>query len=134
MYNVIRLLYLHNKYSVYGCFGTEYDKENPADVHVIKIHKYKREFWKANCPILLLEEQMAAGGLLLPGAKEAIINEIDAEIADAFSFAKSSPFPGQADWHDLNYSTSSPMADRLLADVESAEFDQNQDMTIPRPY
>jgi pyruvate dehydrogenase E1 component alpha subunit len=92
------------------------------------------EFWKANCPIVLLEEQMAASGLLVPGAKEEIISAIDAEIADAFSFAKGSPFPGSSDWHDLNYSTSSPLADRLLVDVESAEFDQNQEMTIPRPY
>ena len=96
--------------------------------------KQELEFWESNCPIALLEEQMVVHGLLSEDTKSAIIDEVDAEIADAFDFAKSSPFPSLSNWEELNFNPESPMADRLLVDIESADFDQNQDMTIPRPY
>ena len=92
------------------------------------------EFWKTNCPIALLEEQMIIGGLLTPVIKETIVNEIDAEIDEAFRFAKNSPFPGKTDFTKLNYSTVSPLADKLLHDIQAAEFDQYQSLTIPAPY
>lgn len=92
------------------------------------------EFWKTNCPIELLEEQMTAYEQLTPAIKAEIVGEIDAEIADAFSFAKSSPFPGQADWLALNYNPASPLADKLLSEAESVDFNENQAITVPKPY
>ena len=92
------------------------------------------EFWKRNCPILLLEEQMRANGSLTDIDKENIITEINAEIADAFQFAKNSPFPTRANWAELNYSTSSPVADTLLVETDLAEFNQDQAYAIPGPY
>ncbi len=53
---------------------------------------------------------------------------------EAFIFAKESPFPDPADWNDMNYSSSTPMADRLLTDIENEEFDETQDLTLPKPY
>lgn len=97
--------------------------------------KSELEFWKNNCPIALLEEQMIAHGLLTTDRKEAIMNDINTEIAEAFRFAKNSPFPSEPNWERLNYSDESPMADKLLHDnTESGKFDQDQEDTIPEPY
>jgi pyruvate dehydrogenase E1 component alpha subunit len=92
------------------------------------------EFWKSNCPIELLEERMAASGMLTPETKLAVEREADTEIADAFQFAKSSPFPSANGWREANYSDASPLADRLLVDLDSAQVDGNQADAIPRPY
>jgi TPP-dependent pyruvate/acetoin dehydrogenase alpha subunit len=96
--------------------------------------KSELEFWKTNCPIALLEEQMIACGLLTLAVKERIVNEIDQEITDAFQFAKSSKFPGDINWLRFNYSNTSPLADSLLHETISGEFDENQEYTIPGPY
>jgi pyruvate dehydrogenase E1 component alpha subunit len=92
------------------------------------------EFWKANDPILLLEEAMRAAGRFDEAKKAAVVKEIDQEIAEAFTFAKNSPFPGAIDWQLANYDLTSPLADRLLKDVESAVFNHAQKDTIPAPY
>ncbi len=63
-----------------------------------------------------------------------MVAEIDAAIAESFDFAKTSPFPKDADWPELNMGSATPEADRLLQDVESRPFDQNQAITIPGPY
>lgn len=94
----------------------------------------ERAFWKANCPILLLEEQLLARGWLTPAKKEAMMGEIRKELAEAFSFAKRSPFPSVTDWRDLNYSPSSPAADRLLLDADAEIFNYDQADAIPAPY
>lgn len=96
--------------------------------------KSELEFWKANCPINLLEEQMIISGLLTPTIKKAMIDEINEEVADAFKFAKRSPFPSDANWTKLNYSTASPLADRLLYEAKLGEFYEDQADTIPQPY
>jgi pyruvate dehydrogenase E1 component alpha subunit len=94
----------------------------------------ERQFWKENCPVALLEEQMAARGLLTPDYKERLLGEITAEIDAAFRFARSSPFPANADWSALNDCPDSPLADRLLIDDTSAAFDENQRYAVPGPY
>jgi pyruvate dehydrogenase E1 component alpha subunit len=96
--------------------------------------KPELDFWKINCPITLLEEQMIAHNLLNSVEKRTIISEIDKEICDAFAFAKISKFPNVLNWGKLNYSTNSLLADRLLRDIESTEFNQHQKDTIPIPY
>lgn len=93
------------------------------------------EFWKQNCPILLLEEQMVTNNLLTQEIKEDKIIKINNEIAEAFKFAKESPFPDVADWEDHNYESKTPLADKLLADIDKREeFNQNQPETVPGPY
>jgi hypothetical protein len=54
------------------------------------------------------------------------VTKVEGEIAEAFRFAKASPFPGRPDWTDLNWSAATPEADRLLAEVDLAEFDPHQ--------
>src|SRR5262249_60742267 len=56
------------------------------------------------------------------------------EIAAAFAFAKASPFPAGAHWHAWNLATHTPLADRLLQDVEAGRFDQYQAEAGPGPY
>ena len=92
------------------------------------------DFWKQNCPIILLEEKLLASGLLTAASKAQIIGEIDAEIKGAFEFAKRSPFPKNADWMNLNYCLESPLADKLLDDAEHHVFNQNQAESVPGPY
>ena len=90
--------------------------------------------WKDNCPIALLEEAMIAKNLLPDSRKEALLKEIDAEIAESFRFAKSSPFPKVREWASMNYASSSPVADALLADVEVEAFDADQAMVRAKGY
>lgn len=92
------------------------------------------EFWKGNCPIELLEEKMLQAGWITPAAKTAMMAEIDTEVADAFAFAKSSPFPTSTDWGPMNLSPVTPEADRLLEDAEFGEFDQHQNEALLAPY
>lgn len=92
------------------------------------------EFWKANCPIALLEEQLLPAGWLSEEQKLTMIAEIDQEIADAFQFARSSPFPTCANWEELNRSASSPLAEKLLPASTHGEFDENQPVAVLAPY
>jgi acetoin:2,6-dichlorophenolindophenol oxidoreductase subunit alpha len=92
------------------------------------------DFWKQYCPIKLLEESMIAARLLDQEKKDQVYREIETEIEEAFAFARESPFPESASWQELNYCGDSPLADRLLHDVEGTAFDQNQQEAIPGPY
>jgi len=90
--------------------------------------------WKANCPIALLEEGMRARGWLSDAARVEMLRAIDDEIADAFRFAKGSPFPSAGNWMSMNLSTRSPVADRLLAEVHLDGFDENQVVVQAKGY
>jgi TPP-dependent pyruvate/acetoin dehydrogenase alpha subunit len=92
------------------------------------------EFWTSNCPLALLEQAMTETGLLTDETQAALRAEIDDEIQDAFRFAKRSPFPQSAGWNSLNYATETPLADRLLYEIEAQGFDQNQGYLVPGPY
>jgi TPP-dependent pyruvate/acetoin dehydrogenase alpha subunit len=92
------------------------------------------DHWKQLCPIKLLEEALQVKGQFDLHQRDRHIVEIDQEIQDALQFARSSPFPRQANWLQLNESDSSPLADRLLHDVEADAFDQNQQEAVPGPY
>jgi len=104
------------------------------DDHIGYRPEAERQFWRNHCPIKLLEEKMMQQKLLDENQRGALTAAIDAEIKEAFEFAKNSPFPGEADWEDLNRSNASPLADQLLHSVESSEFNQNQASAIPGPY
>jgi pyruvate dehydrogenase E1 component alpha subunit len=90
--------------------------------------------WKANCPIALLEEQLTAQGLLTESEKAGVQAGIDAEIAAAFRFAKSSAFPEPAPWDAMNLRPDSPLADRLLRDLDWHAFDERQAVVQAKGY
>jgi pyruvate dehydrogenase E1 component alpha subunit len=90
--------------------------------------------WKQNCPIALLEEALLASGGLRPEQKASWVAAADAEIAESFRFAKSSPFPGAGDWSAMNYASSSPVADAMLADIDVNAFDASQAMEQAKGY
>jgi pyruvate dehydrogenase E1 component alpha subunit len=92
------------------------------------------QFWKDRCPVALMGRALRAAGLLDDATHAEYVRQIDDEIAEAFAFAKRSPFPGGAHWQAWNYSTQTPAADRLLKDVEAGRFDQYQADAVPGPY
>ena len=86
------------------------------------------EAWKRNCPISLLRKPLAAREALpSAGRWRPSSAKSPSEIARCFAFAKSSPFPAAPDWKALNVSPDTPMADKLLAEVEVANFDAQQE-------
>ena len=92
------------------------------------------EYWKANCPILLMEEKLKADGLIDAAALSAMEAEISAEIASNFAFAKGSPFPTDTDWARMNIEERSPVADRLLGSADRGRFDPDQSEAKLGPY
>lgn len=111
-----------------GHYGPESDDlvgyRDPAEVQA----------WKRNCPIALIEEAMQARDLIQPGDRDILAREVQSDIDRSFQFAKSSPFPGAPDWHALNFSPDSPLADKLLVDAELANFDANQEARQAKGY
>jgi pyruvate dehydrogenase E1 component alpha subunit len=93
------------------------------------------DFWKEHCPVSLLENQMFKGRILTLKLKEEILGNINNEIAQAFEFAKKSPFPADMNWQDQNYCAESPLADKLLKDIEKySRFNHDQVEAVPGPY
>lgn len=91
-------------------------------------------FWKANCPIDLLEEKLRQAPYWSDEIKTQMEDEIRSEIAANFQFAKESPFPKNIGWHDANWSASSPLADSLLTEAEGIVFDHTQVEARLGPY
>jgi len=92
------------------------------------------DFWKTNCPISLLEAQLRQAPYWSDEIKARMAAEIRAEIEASFQFAKDSPFPKDANWHDANWSACSPLADMLLTEAEGEVFDHNQAEARLGPY
>jgi TPP-dependent pyruvate/acetoin dehydrogenase alpha subunit len=92
------------------------------------------EVWKENCPIRLIESALKAQGLLSDAARTQLVDGIEREIRECFRFAKSSAFPSIPDWSALNFASSSPEADRLLADIGLVEFDADQETSQAKGY
>ncbi len=91
-------------------------------------------FWKSHDPLALLEDKLQGSTSLTDKLKGAMVTEIQAEIADAFKFAKDSAWPEILDWEAVNSHAQSPLADALLREFSSADFNQNQADHIPGPY
>lgn len=96
--------------------------------------KEEMQFWKNNCPVVLMEEKLRATGFLDDARKAALEADVAAEIADDFKFAKESPFPKETDWHHLNYDDRTPLADKLLGTAVSGDFDHYQADAKLGPY
>jgi 2-oxoisovalerate dehydrogenase E1 component alpha subunit len=93
------------------------------------------QFWKDNCPLVLLGEALEAAGMLDAAAREQLERETADEISENFRFAKESPFPDDTNWHAMNHEDATPLADQLLGSASSAgAFDQNQAEARLGPY
>ncbi|MEO8165964.1 MAG: thiamine pyrophosphate-dependent enzyme, partial [Betaproteobacteria bacterium] len=92
------------------------------------------EAWKLNCPIVLLEEAMRARELIAPGDRESLALAMQVDIDQCFKFAKTNPFPDAPDWRELNFSPDSPLADKLLIDMDHANFDAQQEAMQAKGY
>jgi pyruvate dehydrogenase E1 component alpha subunit len=92
------------------------------------------QFWKDCCPLRLLETALRGAGAWSAEEHARWVRELDEEIAAAFAFAKASPYPAGGDWRAWNSSTHTPLADRLLQDLEGGRFDQYQAEAMPGPY
>ena len=77
---------------------------------------------------------MQKGRIISSDELERIEREVTSEIARCFEFAKSSPFPALPDWETLNSSPNSPLADKLLAEIELADFDAQQESQQAKGY
>ena len=73
-------------------------------------------------------------GLLQSEAQSVMLQAIDAEIAAAFQFARTSAFPQPGDWAPLNRSARSPLAEQWLPTSVHGEFDENQPNAKLAPY
>ena len=51
--------------------------------------------WKNKCPIQRLESHILKEGLAGAEKIQSIHQDAEAEVAEAFEFAKASPFPGE---------------------------------------
>jgi pyruvate dehydrogenase E1 component alpha subunit len=90
--------------------------------------------WKENCPLALLENALTGQKWLSASDKRAMLDAVDREIVESFRFAKESPFPSDSDWAPMNLSPVSPLADRLLADIDTHRFDENQAFVQAKGY
>jgi pyruvate dehydrogenase E1 component alpha subunit len=90
--------------------------------------------WKQNCPIALIEEAMQAGNLIDNAEQDKFTAETKVAIDRCFDLAKSSPFPEIPNWLALNFSSGSPLADKLLAELDSANFDAHQETQQAKGY
>ena len=92
------------------------------------------KFWEQNCPIKLLEEKMLKNKILNTKKIEKLKNLINKEIEKAFKFAKDSDFPSIKSFDDLNLSKSSPVADKILTDLEKTNFNEDQKVIQIKGY
>jgi TPP-dependent pyruvate/acetoin dehydrogenase alpha subunit len=94
----------------------------------------EKNYWKSVDPVKLLEEKLLKSKLLSEDKKADIAAKIEEEIADAFKFAKESSFPVITDWMACNYHMETPLADTLLVESDSSDFNRHQADHIPAPY
>lgn len=93
------------------------------------------KFWKDNCPLVLLSEKLRSKDILTDELIAKYEAEIEIEIQENFKFAKESPFPENSDWHTMNYSSETPLADKLLTEaLTDGNFNYKQKEAKPGPY
>ena len=96
--------------------------------------KSEMDFWKRNCPIVLLENSMKSCGYFDVGEKEEWEREIAAEIFECFKFAKSSGFPNLADWYRANVNEKTTISSELGSEAEAGYYDMYQADAKLAPY
>ena len=99
-------------------------------------YRSKKEisFWKKNCPIALFEEALIKKKYLKKNDIKNIKTKINHEIKKSFDYAKKSDFPAVDLLEDLNLSKKTPVADKILKDLEKTNFDADQEVILPKGY
>jgi len=99
-------------------------------------YRSKKEisFWKLNDPIKLLEEFLFKKKYLKEKDIKIITNKINNEIKDSFSYAKNSDFPKISSLEKLNINTKTPLADKILKEQNEINFDEDQEVILPKGY
>ena len=99
-------------------------------------YRSKKEiyFWKKNCPISLLEKVLIKKNYLNKTDIKKIKMKIIDEIKESFDFAKKSNFPVLNSWEEMNFSNKSPMADKILKDLEQSKFNEDQKIIQTKGY
>ncbi len=96
--------------------------------------KSEMDFWKGNCPIILLENAMKSCGYIASGEKEEWERKISAEIVDLFRYAKSSSFPNMETWYRANVNETTKFASELSTKSETDTYDMYQADAKLAPY
>ena len=91
-------------------------------------------FWKKNCPITLFEKALIKKKYLNKNDIKIMKKKINNEINDSFQYAKKSNFPSLSSWEDMNFSNKSPVADKILKDLEKKDFDESQKIIQVKGY
>ena len=90
--------------------------------------------WQRNCPIEDLKQKLITAGILDESQVIEIERDVIAEIEEAFSFAKTSPFPAaRALYNNIFSESDKDFGIPELLDSEG-EFDFRQPDVVPRPY
>ena len=99
-------------------------------------YRSKKEisFWKKNCPIVLFEEVLIKKKYLNKNDIKNIKVKINREINESFDYAKKSDFPVIDLLEDLNLSKKTPVADKILKELERKDFDFDQKVILPKGY
>ena len=92
------------------------------------------DFWKAHCPIVLMEREIIRQNIATFEDIKVWEGEITQEIAGYFDYAKQSQFPQMVDWHYANVNIETPLADKLLRSAEPRSYDGHQAETKLGPY
>lgn len=90
--------------------------------------------WKLRDPIIALEKVLLERGWIEGGRIESLEREIAAEIEGAFSFAKSSPFPGPEELMKDIFANDSSRVDLLKDRMPPPIFDHRQEEARLQPY
>ena len=96
--------------------------------------KGEMDFWKQNCPIVLLENSLVSHGYFDFWEKDEWEQEIAAEISGLFSYAKTSVFPHLVDWYRANVNEASKIASELSSESETGYYDMYQADAKLAPY
>tara|TARA_B100000579_G_C22804322_1_gene841644 strand:+ start:388 stop:1509 length:1122 start_codon:yes stop_codon:yes gene_type:complete len=91
-------------------------------------------FWKKNCPILLFEEILIKKKYISKKNIVDIRKKIEKEIKDCFHYAKDSEFPDINSFDDLNLSKKTPLADKILKELDEPSFDEDQKIVQVKGY
>ncbi len=106
----------------------------PNDEKVKYKSKKEIKFWKKNCPVALSERVLLMKNFLKKTDINVIKSEIKKEIKSCFDYAKNSEYPSLNSWDDLNLSHNSPLADKLLLDLDKTDFDIEQQTEVSKGF
>jgi pyruvate dehydrogenase E1 component alpha subunit len=105
-----------------------------SDDHLLYRTEEELDMWKDLCPIENLKGTLLEAKILDGESIENLEQQISGEISDAFSFAKSSPFPEPSVLMKDVFSNGYSDQTISLKEIPELPFDAGQAEAIPRPY